>query len=270
MTKRDKNALVPHRWHLLPLLILSGALLIVIYPSSHADLPTHNFAGQCESCHLTSPDSELPMIFAAPIDQLCERCHELNRTNSHPSGVAAIYPVDPVFPLDVGRLLTCASCHNPCLPKAEESPQLLRVPFDGINFCLRCHQTGEVYTGRHVMAAGFVHTKKWTPPKRIHQGQLDPISRNCLGCHDGTINAPDIVSPAQLDNNHDYHPLGADYAQRAATNHDLVSIDRLSGLVSLYEGKVGCASCHSPYASRNKHLVMDNSNSMLCLACHIK
>jgi len=38
----------------------------------------------------------------------------------------------------------------------------------------------------------------------------------------------------------------------------------------LFDGKVGCLSCHNPYGDKKYSLVMENKRSGLCLACHRK
>lgn len=272
MTKFTTAVLLSHHGHLSGILVLSCLLLLLFCLRSRAAPLAHNFDGRCESCHLTNPQSGPPLIFTAPIDQLCSACHALNRTNSHPSGVPALSNIDPVFPLEDGTLLSCASCHAPCQTPPKLTDNMLRVPFDGITFCLRCHQPQETYTGRHVMAAGFVHAKRWTAPEPAHKNRLDPVSLVCLSCHDSALSASQPYAPSEprLDVGHGSHPLGSDYLQLAASDDKLSSFDRLSGLVSLYEGKIGCASCHSPYATRSMHLVMDNRGSALCLECHLK
>jgi predicted CXXCH cytochrome family protein len=37
----------------------------------------------------------------------------------------------------------------------------------------------------------------------------------------------------------------------------------------LFEGRVGCGSCHSPFAGGEALLVMSNVGSRLCLSCHV-
>jgi predicted CXXCH cytochrome family protein len=38
--------------------------------------------------------------------------------------------------------------------------------------------------------------------------------------------------------------------------------------VRLFDRRVGCGSCHSPYAEGRALLVMSNVRSRLCLSCH--
>jgi predicted CXXCH cytochrome family protein len=38
--------------------------------------------------------------------------------------------------------------------------------------------------------------------------------------------------------------------------------------IKLFDNRVGCTSCHSPFSGEAKLLVMSNRNSNLCLSCH--
>jgi predicted CXXCH cytochrome family protein len=40
--------------------------------------------------------------------------------------------------------------------------------------------------------------------------------------------------------------------------------------VKLYEGKIGCGSCHNIYSKEKYMLVISNDSSVLCLECHLK
>ncbi|MHC4317018.1 MAG: cytochrome c3 family protein [Planctomycetota bacterium] len=43
------------------------------------------------------------------------------------------------------------------------------------------------------------------------------------------------------------------------------SLDRR---IRLFDNRVGCGSCHSPFADDEALLVMSNLRSRLCLSCH--
>jgi predicted CXXCH cytochrome family protein len=40
--------------------------------------------------------------------------------------------------------------------------------------------------------------------------------------------------------------------------------------ISLFDGKVGCGTCHNIYSQIRNLLVLDNARSKLCLECHLK
>ena len=46
---------------------------------------------------------------------------------------------------------------------------------------------------------------------------------------------------------------------------DPASLDRR---IRLFNGRVECSSCHSPYSDEASLLVMPNRQSALCLSCH--
>ena len=132
-----------------------------------------------------------------------------------------------------------------------------------------------------------------------------PLGTNstlCLSCHDGTVagspgalvpygnvpikgtwNAGDILG-VDLSMMHpiNFHlPLQCPTGSATGTCGDLVSsltvnppsTADLTGKVRLIQGNVQCGSCHNPHvqnidATTGYFLVIDNSNSALCNACH--
>ena len=133
--------------------------------------------------------------------------------------------------------------------------------------------------GRHVAASSIAHTKNWTPPSQGSFGQiLDRVSLECLICHEGSVGptAEVQIGSRSASQGLSYagpsfsHPVGIDYGKAAARDRQLRSLDDLSPLVSLYEGKVGCASCHNQFSHEGDMLVFSNRGSALCLECHIK
>jgi len=131
-------------------------------------------------------------------------------------------------------------------------------------------------------------------------GQPGPTSLLCLGCHDGTVavdsyggatgtlNIDNAVfgadtQPFGADLGND-HPVGVTYDPVAdtalnATTTPVTFGDTSTGTVAnmLQAGGVECASCHDVHATLSggptgnlSLLNVDNTNSALCLACHIK
>jgi predicted CXXCH cytochrome family protein len=120
-----------------------------------------------------------------------------------------------------------------------------------------------------------------------------PASKICLSCHDGNI-AQDVtifIPTEELRKERYYamkgfhvihglefyleeqgrdHPLGINLRKMARHNPEL----RESPLsrIKLKKGRIDCTTCHSVHAETpyKAFLVMDNSNSDLCLGCHIK
>lgn len=235
----------------------------------------HDFTGRCETCHLTSPREGLKNIFTMDIDTLCIECHEVAVRNSHPTGMVPSMNIPDYYFLDWQGKVNCATCHN---PHDAKDPTMLRSQSRGRGFCETCHQGG-VLQGRHVAASGMAHTKNWTPPTQGSFGQiLDRVSLECLVCHEGSVGpAAEVQIGSRSDRqalSYDgpgfSHPIGIDYAKAAARDRQLRPLDDLSPLISLYEGKVGCASCHNQFSHEGDMLVFSNRSSALCLECHIK
>ncbi|HEX9023316.1 MAG TPA: cytochrome c3 family protein [Geobacteraceae bacterium] len=96
--------------------------------------------------------------------------------------------------------------------------------------------------------------------------RLDPISYECITCHDGSsAPATGYSHPVGMDYDSSTafsrrHPLSRQFISRGALNPDIVLIG----------GKVGCLSCHNPLNPERNHLVASNDRSTLCLSCHIK
>jgi predicted CXXCH cytochrome family protein len=133
-------------------------------------------------------------------------------------------------------------------------------------------------------------------------GQPDGVAKLCLSCHDGSVamenyggtttgttmvaNAMFDGAPGtavgsardfgtSLDND---HPISLDYAAVAAADNEIyaaTTVTPLGGTIAddlLVDGKVQCSSCHDVHdVNGNDHLLLiDNTNSAMCLACHEK
>lgn len=181
------------------------------------------------------------------------------------------------FPVDWEGRITCGTCHDPHAGDPLANPYLLHGRVRGQAFCSLCHEEIFWGTGRHPVIDGYAHSRSWTPPDSVSVGaDLDKVSYACLICHDGTsIGGPaDFQASGQTVRfSHGRslsHPIGMDYSEAAAGNRELRSLESLSPRISLYEGKVGCASCHSMYSAQQSLLVFGNEGSALCLECHLK
>jgi predicted CXXCH cytochrome family protein len=80
----------------------------------------------------------------------------------------------------------------------------------------------------------------------------------CLSCHDGVM-APDRLR----------HPIGMVYEasplRRVATLKPSAS---LAPRIALEGGRVGCSSCHDLSSSLRSNVVLENTGSARCFACH--
>lgn len=125
------------------------------------------------------------------------------------------------------------------------------------------------------------------------------ISNLCLSCHDGTVGvgtlyndpnelggaAPTITDGGNVvaglitgnpnlgnDLTND-HPVNFTYDTALATAdgelYDPAATPQTAAL--LFAGNVECASCHDPHDNTfQPFMVMDNTNSALCVTCHVK
>jgi predicted CXXCH cytochrome family protein len=65
------------------------------------------------------------------------------------------------------------------------------------------------------------------------------------------------------------HPIGVDYT-RAFTRGGFAHPSRLDPSVVLFNGKIGCGTCHNLYSKRKYYLSASNERSALCFQCHVK
>lgn len=236
----------------------------------------HDFEGRCDSCHLVAPEPGRPGIFLQDIDYLCRECHRMTKGNSHPSETVPSMQIPAGFSLDWQGRITCATCHDPHVEDLSSNPAMLRGRVAGKEFCTQCHQDYLFEPERHLAISGTAHTKRWTPPTADALNRLlDAASIECIACHEGSIGPAVSYHLAgqkglTFQGRSLTHPVGVDYAAAALANRELRSIDDLSQLISLYEGKVGCTSCHNPFSTEADMLVFNNRGSALCLECHLK
>ncbi len=68
-----------------------------------------------------------------------------------------------------------------------------------------------------------------------------------------------------------HHPVGVLYVKIEAEKPRKFSPpDALAKEIRLFDGKIGCRTCHNVDSKGKFTLVMSNSGSRLCLGCHIK
>lgn len=106
---------------------------------------------------------------------------------------------------------------------------------------------------------------------------FDPISMECINCHDGSVaQAVDFrFEKTETQSGTSFitllasHPIGIDYRKFSCSskfNHwKSLPLD-----IVLMNGQVGCASCHNLLGSTYLYLVVDMGGSGLCFTCHRK
>ncbi|MFQ5901062.1 MAG: cytochrome c3 family protein [Thermodesulfobacteriota bacterium] len=259
----------------LSMAILGLVLIITLYAWSQKT-DVHNFEGICTRCHLNIPEKGKKKIFIRDISRLCEDCHEEGKGLTHPVDIRPSMKIPSTFILDWKGEITCVTCHN-AHGKEGEGSYLLRVKMRGESFCRNCHDFIESGFGMH---KGTVESAHFARRYRENdRGEfIDESSRNCLNCHDAAF-SKDIFPGREINTGvfeHNpglglSHPIGADYFETSRKYMGAyVRPESLNPEIRLFNGRVGCGSCHNPYSKRHFQLVMSNEHSALCFACHVK
>ncbi|RMG46300.1 MAG: hypothetical protein D6718_05845 [Acidobacteria bacterium] len=205
-------------------------------------------------------------------DGSCRECHweVATRADTHPVGIPAPARLAGRLPTDEG-LITCRTCHEPhglARPAAQGAGRYaLRLPAPDL--CALCHRDA---AGRwdhpHTTYADALHggTQLALAPG---SGDLDPVSERCLGCHDGGMGPDAPHTTAVTGRLGVSHPIGVALVRPGRPlrqMHDPYEVE--SRGVRLYEGRVGCGSCHRLFGHRNARVAVEMERSRLCFACH--
>jgi len=142
-------------------------------------------------------------------------------------------------------------------------------------------QSYQVYS-----SSTMVNTNNPSPP-------LGSNSTLCLSCHDGTVALGTLTPYGQVTMTGSISGTPGDLGTNLQTTHPFSFITPLvpapdvwpslsanppytqdkTGAVQLINGNVECGSCHTPHVQNidpsSDFLVINNSESALCLACHI-
>ncbi len=253
----------------------------------------------CFYCHVTLPSkgtpSEEPLRLTDTVSNMCARCHDMSKSISHQVNMK---PSDRVniprdMPLDADGKMTCATCHDIhreyVNPLTGQKTYFLRRDVIGKNFCLSCHNTEEGIKQIQLASIGpDVNKTALTDSHRtvMNKGHgfarfkvsdkgadLDPLSLACLDCHGGASPKTTLgkgVWPHSTSCIGLSHPIGVDYSLATMGNAGYVPEEKLDKRLRLFDGKIGCCTCHDPYAAEGKTLVIGARGSFqgLCLACH--
>jgi len=213
----------------------------------------------------------------------CTQCHVQSAGLNHPVDVATS---ETDLPLGNGRI-DCLTCHTEQTTSArhatgatQKQNGLLRKSAAAL--CSTCH--GELQFGSsdgnaksHGTALRKAHLGQKSSDSQQIGGSLDAESRQCLSCHDGSFASHSGVRTpnsggAQSVSVETMHPIGVRYssATKGRMAPQFQPVSSLPNTVRLFDGKVGCGSCHSMYASSEKMIAVDPKQGVLCLSCHIK
>lgn len=262
------------------------------------DTPLHHFEMPCSTCHESEPAVPALQPSSAAnvgrikgnVNQLCTTsgCHDFDPMLSHPVGAVQRDGIPYDMALDEQSRLTCLTCHN--RPRHQddlnlrdgEAERLLYRP-EGMQFCGKCHlkMRGTIVEQSHWQFSTCAHLRSQETGSNGHMnsaqfvGGIDSESRTCLSCHDDVF----AVIPAygrtargkvQLGGNASDHPIGMDYQEATARRAGRFSfLPMVNQRVRLFDGKVGCGSCHSLYAKTKNALVEPFEKDVLCKKCHL-
>jgi predicted CXXCH cytochrome family protein len=185
---------------------------------------------------------------------------------SHPVGVVPTMSVPKELPLEEGRL-TCTTCHFEMTHTGSGNGLMLR---EGAT-CGACHTAGSPLTRSHASSTVLAHPGGTKSGVSIPGDNLDGESVNCLACHDGT--AAENAEPRTAADQREV-PGHAGMLYRQITpdpsRGGLVEASHLDERVRLLDQRIQCSTCHSVYSRVNHLLVKDNTQSALCLSCHLR
>ena len=231
----------------------------------------HEFSeNECSNCHFDTENN--PSNLKPSIAIACNTCHpQLEVKKSHPSEIYPTMAIPKDMPLIEGKL-TCTTCHY-LHPKDNmkffsKKHFYLRRQVQGVFFCIECHKVDE--KGHIVMAK--IHTGSYNVTD--NSTRIDRMSLECIECHDSHMKEP--VSSLGAGKWTHYkkkfnHTIGTSYRQLSMRNMKKYKPENtLNKEMRLYDGKVGCGTCHNIYSKEKNMLAISNRGSKLCLSCHIK
>jgi predicted CXXCH cytochrome family protein len=258
------------------LLFMAGAYSS-IYAASDA---FHAFKlNQCKLCHVLDDNSQMAKRPTDDIIAACRHCHSgviSGKTPMHPFDVPPGSVTIPAeMPLSERGQITCVTCHVTHNPDSGGNDYHLRTTAIGQSFCRACHK-GDTRGGSHVSALSWAHIGSDDHTSAGFQQALDSTSRRCMSCHDGSV-ATAITANIGSGTSRDFgrfdksdHPIGVDIetVRMLRQSAHIRPIEAISSQIPLYNGKLGCGSCHNPYSKEEKYLVMSDQGSNLCSSCH--
>jgi predicted CXXCH cytochrome family protein len=203
-------------------------------------------------------------------DMQCMSCHQMPGGFSHPVNIVVRPGMAPELPLQNGKVV-CTTCHESGiddhrLARANGDP-LLRIE-NSLVLCSQCHDSSHnTRASQHALALGRAHLTNTVKSKA---GGLIRETQNCLTCHDGLISQDVAMSVSSSRDAMSEHPVNVTYRSRLETAAEVrvKPAGSLNPAIRLFDGKIGCGSCHSPYSTQESLLVMSNTRSALCFGCH--
>ncbi|MHC4742197.1 MAG: hypothetical protein ACYS8Z_09810 [Planctomycetota bacterium] len=286
-------------WKMLNAPLLAG----MTFSPSTSSLDLHHFEMPCKNCHTpadntsaTAETEENIRALKRDISSLCGSagCHEFDPAVNHSVGMVVSRDIAGGKPLDSQSRMTCLTCHHKEEPANAPGNLVLDdymggklyVP-RGTELCSSCHTR---------MGGGMKEQSHWQFSRKAHLGNIssassmssedepsvgipgdvDAESKTCVGCHnDVSITVPrehetTVQRRARRSRMTD-HPIGMNYSRSSAKKAGrLRPLNGRMSDVRLFNGKVGCGSCHSLYLKAKGHILKSSQGPSVCSACHIR
>lgn len=187
--------------------------------------------------------------------------------------------------VSIGRLAVCFSvlliCNSvgaeECLLAKQLRDPIIRADYQTV---IAASQTADAVSDVEEMYASIQNANfRELPTRSAHNGNriLDPISMECITCHDGTlgrsvnykVKGAVPFTASGLDTITGSHPVGMDYA-KLRMNRAFVPGELLPENMPLMSGRVSCVTCHDMMSNNKAYLAVDLDKSALCFKCHNK
>jgi len=179
--------------------------------------------------------------------------------------------------------VTCLSCHQPELSGGSDSQtdRILQQP-EQVG-CDSCHLqlSGSLRQQSHWKFSRKAHLLTLVPGSEndkfssdLKVSDIDTESSTCLGCHDEVSANVPAMNQAGHRGGRGYsgmsdHPIGMNYQSVLVDNSMLYNSLKIGpNRIRMFDGKVGCGSCHSLYSQIPSLLAVGNDRSALCRECH--
>lgn len=272
-------------WRRVTGLVLLLAAVTALQAAADRAGQVHHFEQPCRTCHQIQPDGSVG-AFIGDINASCAQrgCHDYDAALSHRLDAPAPVRARAGLPTAADGTMTCLTCHDEVnRDTAPGERAFLRMANDG-SLCAACHlgQGGTTRQRSHWQFSTRAHlpTRPRAPGRgpdhAARGGAIDEVSRNCLSCHDDisatiTTGHEGARQRRQRAGSMKDHPIGTDYAATVLRSlGEYQPSSRLEPGIELFDGRVGCGSCHNLYADTASHLVASQRRGELCRKCHNK
>lgn len=206
----------------------------------------------------------------------CTSCHVFDSVLTHPVNITPSMSTPGSLPLQGGKL-TCLTCHEDRPGHAESGAVIGVRGGEATALCAQCHTSPPGGTkSMHTSGALRAHLQTAQPvmgarTRAANTATGDSETRSCLGCHDG-VSGMEAGSHAMRGDallGAQEHPIGVPMIQTERTRGgDFRLAHSIDKRLRLFDGVIGCGTCHSPYSREASQLVISNRGSKLCLNCH--